>query len=319
MILPQLLTDDHGRTIRKLRVSLTDRCNLRCHYCMPVDTQFMDDASYLAPDEIVRIVQALCDRGLKEVRLTGGEPLMRRSFDEIVEKLAALPLEKIGLTTNGVMLDRHLEPLKLNRVNHLNISLDSLNAESFAKITHGNHLPRILNNLQKAIALGFQIKINVVALKGINDHEIFDFVEFSAKNKIELRFLELMRIGHATRNQRDQYISAQEMIDKIRERFILKPFTMAKDSTSFNYKIDTDFGEAQIGFIASESKAFCGACSRWRLSSDGILRSCLLKDEGLSVAHLSAFEMNQIFNQTLGMKPAMRPAEVSHAMNAIGG
>ncbi len=311
-----LLIDDHGRQIKKIRVSLTDRCNLRCHYCMPVESTFMDDEHYLKPHEYAEIIKSLCARGLQEVRLTGGEPLMRKSFTAIVEAIAALPLQKIGLTTNGILLDRYLDVLQKNRVDHLNISLDSLDEANFERITHGKHLSRVLANIARAKTMGFQIKVNVVAMKGVNDHELFNFVEWSRAQDIEVRFLELMRIGYAIKNQKSQFISADEMITQLKSRYHLQFITMPHDSTSFNYL--TTCG-ARIGFIASESKAFCGACSRWRLSADGILRACLLKDEGISVAGESKQTLNQIFNEVLNMKPGLRPAEVTHAMNQIGG
>lgn len=310
------LIDQYGRRIRKLRLSLTDKCNLRCHYCMPVDASFMDHKSYLSVDEMVTIVSELCNYGLQELRLTGGEPLLRRSFEDIVGKLSKLPLKKIGMTTNAVLLDRHLETLKSNRVHSLNISLDSLRPEVFHKITNGNHLEKVLRNTDLAREMGFHLKINVVAMRGVNDKELFDFVEYSSRTGIEVRFLEVMRIGFARKDQGDQFISALELIERMKKRYTLKPVKMEADSTSFNYSLDNG---AKIGFIASESQAFCGQCSRWRLSADGMMRACLLKNDGLVIKGKSRKEREEIFHALLGMKPLMRPAEVTHLMNAIGG
>lgn len=312
----KVLMDAHGRRIRKLRLSLTDKCNLRCHYCMPLDATFMDEAMYLTPDEYFAVIEELCTYGLEELRLTGGEPLMRKSFDEITERLSRLPLKKIALTTNGIFLDKHFEKLKAHRIQHLNVSLDSLVAENFKKITRGPHLARILSNIDEARGRGFHVKINVVAMRGGNDHEIFDFVEYARATGIPLRFLELMRIGQACTSQKGQFISAAEMIAQLKTRYELKPLAMAQDSTSFNYRLDNG---AEIGFIASESQAFCGQCSRWRLSADGILRACLLKDEGLSIKNTSYAERENIYQKLLGMKPFLRPAEVKHLMHSIGG
>lgn len=310
------LIDQHGRKIRKLRLSLTDKCNLRCHYCMPIDSTFMDESNYLSPQEYFEIIKDLCRYGLEELRLTGGEPLMRKSFTEIADLIGTLPLKRIGLTTNGILLDKYLEVLKRNRIFDLNISLDSLDPESFRKITNGNHLHRILRNIEAAKEMGFKIKINVVAMKGVNDHEIFDFVNYSKTMVVEVRFLEIMRIGHALDKQNDQFISAQEMRALLKTKHELKSLMMEKDSTSFNYLLDNG---AQIGFIASESQAFCGHCSRWRLSSDGIMRACLLKDDGLSIKNTSPQERESLYQSLLGMKPFTRPLEVTHHMNAIGG
>jgi cyclic pyranopterin phosphate synthase len=283
---------------------------------MPLDAAFMDESNYLTSDEYFEIVEELCSYGLEELRLTGGEPLMRRSFSEITAKLATLPLKKIGLTTNGIFLDRFLADLKRDRVHHLNISLDSLDAGTFQKITHGNHLPRILKNIESAQKMGFHIKINMVAMKGVNDHELFDFVGYSEKTGIPVRFLELMRIGQACGRQEDQFISAQEMITRLKTRFELQSRPVDLDSTSFNFLTNTG---AEVGFIASESQAFCSQCSRWRLSADGIIRACLLKNEGLSIKKTTADERQVLYRQLLGMKPFMRPVEVNHLMHSIGG
>lgn len=305
-----MLIDQHGRRIRKLRLSLTDKCNLRCHYCMPVDQVFMDESKYLTPDEIVEVVSDLKTHGLEELRLTGGEPLMRKSFNEIVSRLGKLNLDKLGLTTNGIFLDKYLDVLKENKVFHLNISLDSLSAENFRKITFGNHLERVLKNIRLAVSMGFIVKINTVMMRGVNDHELHDFVKFSETEKVEVRFLELMRIGHALGEQNKQYISAKEIMEQLGE---LKKISMPYDSTSFNFVTDNG---GNIGFIASESRPFCGNCSRWRLSADGILRACLLKDDGRSI-RVSDREL--IYKELLGLKPMNRPIEVAHSMNAIGG
>ena len=310
------LVDPHGRRVRKLRVSLTDKCNLRCHYCMPLDATFMDEKSYLAADEIHDVVEELCAFGLEEVRLTGGEPLMRKSFGAIAERLGTLPLRRIGLTTNGVLLDRHLDVLRRSLITHLNVSLDSLDEATFKRVTHGNHLKRVLANLRAAREADFTVKVNVVAMKGVNDHEVFDFARYSAELGIEVRFLELMRIGHALGKQTEQYISAEELIAALRTRHTLEPVAASADSTSFSFRLENG---ARIGFIASESKAFCGQCSRWRLSADGVLRACLFKDDGLSIRGVPRGEREPIFRTLLGMKPFMRPAEVLHPMNAIGG
>lgn len=308
-----MLIDPMGRIIKKLRLSLTDKCNLRCHYCMPVDQIFMDESKYLTPDEIEEVVQELIDFGLEEVRLTGGEPLMRKTFPEILQKLSALKLKKLSLTTNGIYLDKYLSLLKEHKVYHLNVSLDSLSPKTFREITFGNYLERILANIRSANDMGMIVKINTVMMKGVNDHEIMDFIQFSEKEKVEVRFLELMKIGHAREKQMKQFISAAEMIKKIKEEFHLKMVTMPLDSTSFNFL--TDKG-GQIGFIASESQPFCGQCSRWRLSADGILRACLFKDEGISI---KSENRGEVFQKLLLMKPTHRITEVAHSMNAIGG
>lgn len=283
---------------------------------MPVNSTFMSETRYLSPTEIFEVVSELCDYGLEEVRLTGGEPLMRRELSEIIELIGSLPLKKIGITTNGVMLLKHLEHFKINRVQYLNISLDSLHVERFQKITHGNQLNRVLESIQRAKEMGFSIKLNMVVMKGVNDSEILDFIEFSKLHQIEVRFLELMRIGYACESQTDQFISAQEMLQTIKSKYTLVSQSTTNDSTSFNF---ATLCGANFGFIASESQAFCGQCSRWRLSADGIMRACLFKDDGLVIRHKSALEREAIYHQLLEMKPKLRPAAVNHQMNTIGG
>ncbi len=311
-----MLQDQHGRTIRKLRLSLTDRCNLRCHYCMPLDQQFMPEDHYLSAQDYEELIGELVGLGVEEVRLTGGEPLMRKSFLDIIQRLSKLKLKKLSLTSNGIFLDKYFSELKAARIFHLNISLDSLAPLNFKRITFSDHCERVKDNILKAHALGFIVKVNMVVMKGVNDHEILDFVDFSARHGIEVRFLELMRIGHACGPQDQQFISAKEMIRLIESRHQLKVVTMPSDSTSFNFVTENS---AQIGFIASESQAFCGACSRWRLSADGILRACLLKEDGKSLRGLDAVQRSEVYQQLLGMKPLLRPEEVAHSMNAIGG
>lgn len=310
------LVDSYGRRIRKLRVSLTDQCNLRCHYCMPVDAKFLEQSSYLSCQEYGEIIGELIALGLEEVRLTGGEPLLRRNFTEIVRAIGQLKLKKIGLTTNGIVLDRHLDTLGENNVLDLNVSLDSLNAKTFSEITHRNCLNTILRNLELASRQGFKIKLNTVVMREINDREIFDLIEYAKRWEMEIRFLEIMRIGYACRHQEKTFISAQELLAKIQQKYSLKPIQSALDATAFRYS--TSCGGI-IGFIASESQPFCGHCSRWRLSVDGTLRACLLKNEGINIRNFSSLERQHVYQQLLGMKPYLRPPEVSHAMHQIGG
>jgi len=311
-----MLKDQYGRVIKKLRYSLTDKCNLRCHYCMPVNQTFKDEKHFLSLDDSFDIIHDLYQRGVEEIRFTGGEPLMRSSFSAIMDKICSIPFKKRGLTTNGIFLDKYFDVLKRNNIYSLNISLDSLNSDLFKKITYGDYLDRIIKNILLAKEMGFFVKINVVMMKGVNDHELLSFIDFSAKYQIEIRFLELMRIGYALPNQTNQFISANELILRLKNEMELKSIMMPQDSTSFNFLTPTG---AQIGFIASESQPFCGQCSRWRLSSDGVLRACLLKDDGLSVKGMNQSQRNLVFDQVLGIKPERRPKEVFHTMNTIGG
>lgn len=283
---------------------------------MPVDATFMPSQRYLSAGEYKRVIAELSELGLEEIRFTGGEPLLRQDFVHIAESVAELAIKKLGLTSNGIVLDRHLETLERCRIHHLNISLDSLERENFKRITYGDYCERVVANILKAKDRGFDVKLNVVAMKGINDFELFDFVAFAACHQIEVRFLELMRIGHACNEQNAQFISAKELIARLEARHVLTPVNKAIDSTSFNFRLDNG---ANIGFIASETQPFCSHCSRWRLSADGMLRACLLRSEGLSIKNTSEEQRQLIYRELLGMKPFLRPQEVSHRMNEIGG
>lgn len=310
------LVDQYGRRVRKLRVSLTDICNLRCHYCMPEEAIFMPKSNYLTPFEYHQIIKELCDYGLEEIRITGGEPLMRSNFEDIIDAIAFLPLKKISLTTNAILLDRYFSFLKDYNINSINISLDSLNAENFKVITRRDHFHRTMRNIEKAVQLDFQVKINTVMMRNVNHHELFSFVELAKNLNVEVRFLEVMRIGEAIEKQNDQFISAREMRCILNEKFSLKRIQSAFDATANSYILDNG---ARVGFIASESEPFCGGCSRWRLSSDGVIRACLLKDDGLSIKNKSKEECSEIFQKLLGMKPSLRPKQVTHLMHQIGG
>lgn len=310
------LVDQYGRRMRKLRISLTDKCNLRCNYCMPLNSKFMDENNFLNQYQIVEIARELYELGLEEVRLTGGEPLMRSDFSQIVDQLAEIPFKKLGLTTNAVKLAPFLPQLKKAHFQYLNISLDSLHADRFKKITHGKQLSAVMNAIEKASAMGFKVKVNMVAMRGINDDEFFDFIALAEKLNFEIRFLELMKIGYVRKQQQNLFISAQDIISQLKTRMNLTASVTSDDSTSFNYVNENG---VKIGFIASESQAFCATCSRWRLSADGILRGCLFKNEGLSLKNKTAEERKVIYTEVLKMKPFVRPESVSQVMNTIGG
>ncbi|MCX8079028.1 MAG: GTP 3',8-cyclase MoaA [Geminocystis sp.] len=310
------LVDAQQRRIRKLRLSVTDRCNLRCTYCMPVDASFMSPKEYLTPAEYATIVGELVELGIESVRLTGGEPLLRPEFPEIVAAIAAVGVPELGLTTNGIRLIPFLPLLARYGVSRLNISLDSLNPQTFATLTHGGHLEQVKTAIATAVAQGFHVKLNMVVMKGINDHELVPMVEYSKELGIEVRFLELMRVGYACNLPQELFVSAAAMITRLRQHYELHPVSRPQDSTSFNFV--TPCG-AKIGFIASESQPFCGHCSRWRLSADGVLRACLFKEAGVSLRGLGKEARLAAYKQVLGMKPPVRSREVHHPMYKIGG
>jgi len=310
------LIDPHGRRIHKLRVQLTDACNFRCFYCMPEKVKFTPPLELLTPLEFKAICSNLVELGIDEIRVSGGEPLVRSDFDEIIERLSRLPLCRLGLTTNGYFLQEKLAFLKQTSCRHINISLDSLREERFKAITKTSHFRTVYESAIKAKVMGFPIKINVVVLKGINDDEIFDFIKFSAQYQIEVRFLELIKIGPYYKTHSNFFISAQEMITTIEEKEKLYPQSVNSDSTSFNFLTESG---GRIGFIASESQPFCGFCSRWRLTATGKLRACLMSEAGVNLRGVSKSEYPLLLKSALKMKPIERLPSLKQPMYQIGG
>lgn len=311
-----MLRDTCGRHIRKLRLSLLDRCNFRCFYCMPQDTTFMPTRQLLTAEEIGDISRTLVDLGISQIRVTGGEPTLRRDLAEIMGHLAALPLEKLGLTSNGLLLSKYLPMLKETGCLNLNISMDSLSPEKFNTITRSKGFQKVYDGILKAKAMGFNIKINTLLLKGINDDEIGDFIRFSAVNEIEVRFLELMKIGQGCRYHASNFLTADEAIAQISASEELIREDVEFDSTSFNF---TTSSGARIGFIASETKAFCNSCSRLRLTADGVLRACLMSEKGINLRAVSYDSYSEVLRNVMAMKPTGRLDQIDQNMHQIGG
>ncbi len=310
------LIDNYGRRIRKLRVSLLDACNFRCVYCMPLNPVFMDSSRWLRPDEIESVCSTLVNFGLEQIRITGGEPTLREDFRDIVLRLSSLPLEKLGLTTNGWNLTKELDFLNDTNCKHINISLDSLTKDTFNRIARRDYFDKVLDSVLRAKQLGFHVKINTVLMSGINEHEILDFIKFSADHGIQVRFLELMSIGQAGGSKDKLFVSAAQAIQKISSQVELISEQSESDSTSFNFKTATG---ASIGFIASETLPFCRNCSRWRLSADGFLRACLMSEDGVYIRDVEPQEFKSKLNELLKMKPYRRIERVEQDMYKIGG
>ena len=311
-----MIQDSHQRILRKLRVSLLDRCNFRCFYCMPKNTTFMPPSEYLSPQKIESICARLVDLGITHLRVTGGEPTLRKEFIDIMGRLGKLPIEKFCITSNGFILGKYLNFLKEINCKYINISCDSLIEDKFNKITLSSGFKNVYKTILRARDLGFEVKINTLLLKNINDDEIFDFIQFSAKENIEVRFLEMMKIGLACKYSIKNFLSAQEAIDMIQKQEKLTQEYVEHDSTSFNY--NTSSG-ARIGFIASETRPFCGSCSRLRLSAKGLLMPCLLKEEGVDFKNLPENTFEKVLKEVIEKKPISRIIKVRHTMNQVGG
>ncbi len=310
------LRDKHGRHIHKLRISLLDACNMRCLYCMPEKQVFMPNKDWPKADELIYMATNLVKQGIDEIRLTGGEPLLRADFMEIVHGLDKLPLKKFGFTTNAIHLKKHLKELKKTNCQYINISLDSVNRENFHKITKTDSLEVVLEAILMAKELGFKVKLNTVLLRGMNDHEIIDLIDFAEDNDIEIRFLELMKIGVVLPVFDKLFISAEEVINKVKTKWSLESVEMPVDSTSFNFKTNSG---GNIGFIASESRPFCGGCSRLRLGADGKLRPCLMLDDGPSLRGLEPDQFYPFLLKVMDLKPHTRINELIQPMHQVGG
>ncbi len=270
------LTDPFKRTIEYLRISVTDRCDLRCHYCMPKDFHdFGEREKTLTFEEITRIVRVFAELGVKRIRLTGGEPLVRKDLPDLVSQIAAIPgIEDLSLSTNAVKLEKYASTLYANGIQRLNVSLDTLDEHKFSNITGGGILRKVIDGLMAAKSSGFKlVKINMVAMKGINDNEIIDMVEFCKEHGFALRVIETMPMGTSGKEASNQYMDLNEVKAELARHYDLVPSILAGGGPAQYVKIaHTDM---KIGFITPISQHFCETCNRVRLSSDGTLYMCL--------------------------------------------
>jgi cyclic pyranopterin phosphate synthase len=277
------MIDQYERDINYLRVSITDRCNLRCVYCMPKEgISRIGHDDILRYEEILRIIRVAAGMGITKVRITGGEPLVRRGVVEFIASLGAVEkITDISLTTNGILLEECAEALFAAGIGRINVSLDSLDAEKYARITRGGDLRAVLRGIRKAREVGFSpIKINTVAIKGFNDDEITDFARLTLSDPYQIRFIELMSLGRAGSASNGRYLANSVVRERIGAIGRLEPVNgkgKKNDGPARMYRLDGGAGE--IGFISPVSRHFCDSCNRLRLTADGSLRACLLADD----------------------------------------
>ena len=272
------LEDRFGRRVGYLRISLTDRCNLRCQYCMPEEgLPWEDPAAILSFDEIVRIAQVLAPAGLRKVRLTGGEPLVRKGVAELASRLGTIPgIDEVTLTTNAILLARDAEALWKAGIRRVNISLDSLRPERFARIARRDDFSRAWQGIQAALSTGFNpVKLNCVVMRGENDDEIEDFASLTLHRPIHVRFLEYMPIGMVSPAAwRLRTVSNAEVVENLRNRFPgMEALDDSPESTSRNFRLPG--AQGTVGVINPISHRFCDGCNRLRLTADGKLVPCL--------------------------------------------
>ena len=269
------LVDGHGRRIGDLRVSVTDRCNFRCQYCMPAEgLPWLERDDVLHFEEIERLVGLLAAMGVSDVRLTGGEPLVRRDFPRLVGMLAPL-VEDLSITTNGYLLERDAEALVRAGATRFNVSIDSLQRDRFFEMTRRDALPRVLRGLEVLAAFpdAHPIKVNAVAMRGFTEDEVLPFAQFAREHPYEVRFIEFMPLDADHAWTPDSVLSGSEIRAIIEQRWALEPVEREAHATARVYRFAD--GRGSIGFINPVSEPFCGDCNRIRLTADGRLRTCL--------------------------------------------
>ncbi len=292
-----LLADSFGRILRDLRVSLTDRCNFRCMYCLPeteaaqnfyrghwahlpnpapIVQQWVDKSLILSFEEIERIVRVAVRLGIRKIRLTGGEPLLRHGVEELVARIARIPgVEDLALTTNGFLFPQKARALREAGLHRVSFSLDSLDRDNFRKITGRDGLNEVLQSIQLAQELGFHpVKVNAVVIREINDHEIENLAVFAHERRLSYRFIEFMPLDSARAWQKDMVMPGREILQRLRARFDLQPVASDNPSATAKRWVFPD-GRGEIGIIAPVSEPFCGHCNRLRLTADGKIRTCL--------------------------------------------
>ena len=278
-----MLIDTFHRVATDLRVSLTDRCNLRCTYCMPEEgLPWLPKPSLLTDDEVVRLIRvAVTDLGITEVRFTGGEPLLRPGLVDIVRRTAALtPRPRLSLTTNGIGLDRTAEALREAGLDRVNVSLDTLRPEVFARLTRRRRHADVLRGLAAAQAAGLRpVKVNAVLLPGLNDDEAPDLLAWALEHGYELRFIEQMPLDPQHGWRRDAMVTAADVLRSLRTRFRLEPEGEEQRGSAPAERWLVDGGPGRVGIIASVTRPFCRTCDRTRLTADGQVRTCLFARE----------------------------------------
>jgi cyclic pyranopterin phosphate synthase len=323
------LTDPFGRSVDYVRLSVTDRCDLRCFYCLPGDYRdFSEPEEWLTFTEIERVIAAFASLGVRRVRITGGEPLVRKNLPQLAGRLAAIPeLEDLSLSTNAVALARHAGALREAGIGRINVSLDSLRAERFREITRGK-LDKVLDGLMAARRSGFSpIKINMVVMKDVNDDEIEDMVEFCIEHEFTLRLIETMPVGDTGRNATSHYLDLQSVRERLARRFSLIPGVMPGGGPARYMKIAGT--NLNIGFITPISQHFCETCNRVRLAVDGTLYLCLGQEHRFEFrpllrAGISDSELRDAVRHAITLKPERhefreKPRQLVRFMAKTGG
>lgn len=323
--------DRFGRNIHYLRISLTDHCNLRCVYCMPEDMTFRPNAEMMQDDEILLLVQLFTRLGFDKFRLTGGEPTVRAHIVDIVRGIASTPgVRSLSMTTNGVLLGKLAEPLAQAGLQRVNVSLDTLDPQKFNRLTRWGKLDDVWEGIQSADRAGLNpIKINAVVVRGYNERDVVDLARLTVDHPWQVRFIEMMPFAGATDLQLNQAVTAQQIMDYVQENLgTLEPVNGGElDGEARVFRIPGALGE--VGFISSVTAPFCAACTRARLTADGRLRLCLLREgevdlltplrDGASLDDLRQLIVDSIWMKPWGHGLAEGVIPLNRVMSEIGG
>ncbi|MEO8147660.1 MAG: GTP 3',8-cyclase MoaA [Bacteroidia bacterium] len=268
----QPLKDSFQRVHDYLRIALIDKCNFRCNYCMPdEDMKFFANNKLMTADEIIGIASKFIQHGVKKIRLTGGEPLVRNDVAYIIERLSEFPVE-LCITTNGVYIDKHIDTFKKARLKSVNVSFDSLHESRFKEITHRDYFKQVLGNIHLLINEGFHVKVNMVVMKNVNEDEVVDFVKLTQHLPVHIRFIEFMPFAGNAWSE-GKLFTYREMLGKVQSSFTIEKLTDKQHSTSKKYKVPGF--EGTFAFITTMTTPFCGDCNRLRLTADGKMKNCL--------------------------------------------
>lgn len=313
------MKDQYNREISYMRISVTDRCNYRCEYCMPEEgVDKCEHDEIISLEEIVRIVKSAAKFGIKKIRITGGEPLVRKGIVHLCEEIGKISgIEEICITTNGSLLKDIAKDLKAAGVNRINFSLDTLDPEKYKQITRWGNLEKTLEGIKAAIDLGFKIKINSVLIGGFNEEDVVKLIDLTKDNDIQVRFIELMKIGETRNWDESSFISNTKVLELVPE---LEEYGV--QGVAKTYKIPGHKGT--VGLISPVSSCFCEACNRIRLTSDGKLKSCLHSKGEIDLNNLSDLELDEKMQQAIYEKPKSHHldegyTETDRSMNRIGG
>lgn len=326
------LSDSFGRVARKLRISVTDRCNFRCQFCMPITPVWLPRSEILTYEEIHRVASLFAEMGVEKIRLSGGEPLMREDIEKLVQMLAGVRgLKSLSMTTNGFLLAEKAAALKRAGLRGVTVSLHSLKSERFSEITGGGVLEKVVDGIRAAKENGFNpIKVNAVIIRGCNEDEIPDLAALARAGDVIVRFIEYMPFDGQRLWGMEKVVSGREVVEKIQERYELVPIPRENGSTAKNYKFED--GQGEMGVITSITEPFCSDCDRIRLSADGKIVPCLFDNTGFDLRPLlrnggsdeaiKAFMRRAVLQKAPGVETLLKKfnrLEHVRPMHTIGG